>query len=239
MPPQSAPPHLYLSPDSLNDLPLQYRPGCTQGFIYKLIAEVVDELNLRGCSIAVTPVVCAVYLHHYFEFDVAESAHGRAPAMATGLKRVQPNKIIFTYQSDDDLAETGLAQTIWAATRGENITVFFINNSTLCSPPSNGHAANRAVPSIGIAELLAGLPGATYVVRRAAYDSLAVHQAKRAIATALQVQIAKAGFSLVEFISTRPTNGASTSCGPLDVPNPDPFYPLGDYKVADIVKSLN
>ncbi|MFN8455480.1 MAG: thiamine pyrophosphate-dependent enzyme [Anaerolineae bacterium] len=255
MPKLSTPPVTYQPPDSIGDFPIHYCPSCAQSVIHKLIAEVIDELGIRECSIAITPAACAVYLYNYFNFDVAESAQGRAPAIATGLKRVQPNKIVFTYQSDGDLAASGLAQTVWAATRGENITIFFINNAIyeftnghrhsinastqFRTASSNGHETYQAATPIGIAELLAGLPGATYVVRRAVHNSCAVQEAKKAIYTALQVQRAAAGFSLVEFMSSCSTNGTSAQCGSLNQPKPAPFYPLGDYKVADIVKNLN
>lgn len=251
---RSVPSEVYLQPDSLNDLPNQNCPNCTQSLIHKLIAEVINELGIRKCTIAVTPMAYAVLLCNYFELDVAESAYGRAPAMATGLKRVQPEKVVFTYQSDGDLAATGLAQTVWAATRGENITIFFINNSiySITNRPVRPASTSKqlitslshnvhetASTPIGIAELLAGLPGSAYVVRRAVYDSYTVQEAKKAIHTALQVQIAAIGFSLVEFMSSCPTNGTLAPCDTLDEPNLVPFYPLGDYKVADIVKNLN
>ena len=120
---------VYKRPDALTDVSTHYCPGCTHGLIHKLIGEVIDELGLREKTIAVAPVGCAVFLYNYFGVDGAGAAHGRAPAVATGLKRVQPDKIVFTYQGDGDLASIGLAEIVWAATRGENITVFFINNA--------------------------------------------------------------------------------------------------------------
>jgi 2-oxoglutarate ferredoxin oxidoreductase subunit beta len=244
MPKRSTLPVIYQEPEVLKDTLIQYCPSCTQGLVHKLIAEVIDELGLRECSIAVTPAACAVFLYNTFELDVAESAQGRAPAIATGIKRVQPNKVVFTYQSDGDLATAGLAQTVWAATRGENITVFFINNATnghthLTTSSSNEHTAGLAAPPIGIAELLAGLPGSTYIVRRAVYDSYAIQEAKKAIYIALRVQMAQAGFSLVEFMTSCPTNGTLARCYTMNEPKPVPHYSLGDYKIADIVKHLN
>jgi 2-oxoglutarate ferredoxin oxidoreductase subunit beta len=173
---------VYQRAEALSDVSTHYCPGCTHGLIHKLIVEVIDELGIRERTIAVAPVGCAVLLYNYFELDSAEAAHGRAPAMATGLKRVQPDKIVFTYQGDGDLAAIGLAEIIWAATRGENITVFFINNAIYGM--TGGQMAPTSLPGqvttssplgrdivltglpIHITELLAGLPGTVYVVRR-------------------------------------------------------------------------
>lgn len=248
---------VYQRPASLSDVPMHYCPGCTHGLIHKLIAEVIDELGIRERTIAIAPVGCAVFLYNYFELDSAEAAHGRAPAMATGLKRVQPDKIVFTYQGDGDLAAIGLAEIMWAATRGENITVFFINNAIYgmtggqMAPTSLPGQATSSSPMgrdveltgmpIRIAEVLAGLPGAIYVVRRSVHDIYSIKEAKKAIRTALRVQIEGAGFSLIEFLSSCPTNWALTPCQALDwiKQNMVPYYPLGDYKVAEIVKHLN
>ncbi len=248
---------VYQRPESLSDVPTHYCPGCTHGLIHKLIAEVIDELGIRERTIAVAPVGCAVFLYNYFELDSAEAAHGRAPAMATGLKRVQPDKIVFTYQGDGDLAAIGLAEIVWAANRGENITVFFINNAiygmtggqmaptSLPGQVTSSSPQGRDVKSTGqpirVAELLAGLPGAAYVARRSVYDIYTIKEAKKAIRTALRVQLAEAGFSLVEFLSSCPTNWGMTPGQALDWIKQYmvPYYPLGDYKVGEIVKHLN
>jgi 2-oxoglutarate ferredoxin oxidoreductase subunit beta len=248
---------VYQRPEALNDVPTHYCPGCTHGLIHKLIAEVIDELGIRERTIAIAPVGCAVLLYNYFEVDSAEAAHGRAPAMATGLKRVQPDKIVFTYQGDGDLAAIGLAEIVWAATRGENITVFFINNAIYgmtggqMAPTSLPGQVTRSSPTgrdvaltgmpIHIAELLAELPGAVYVVRRSVHDIYTIKAAKKAIRTAFRVQMAGAGFSLVEFLSSCPTNWMLTPGQALEWIEQQmvPCYPLGDYKVADRIKHLN
>lgn len=248
---------VYQRPESLSDVPTHYCPGCTHGLIHKLIAEVIDELGLRERTIAVAPVGCAVFLYNYFELDAAEAAHGRAPAMATGLKRVQPDKIVFSYQGDGDLAAIGLAEIMWAATRGENITVFFVNNAVYgmtggqMAPTSLPGQMTRSSPlgrdveltgmPIRVAELLAELPGATYVVRRSVHNIHSIKEAKKAIRQAFRVQMAEAGFSLIEFLSSCPTNWGLSPCQSLQWIEQVmlPYYPLGDYKVADIVKHLN
>lgn len=248
---------VYQRPESLSELPTHYCPGCTHGLIHKLIAEVIDELAIRERTIAVASVGCSVFLYNYFQLDSAEAAHGRAPAMATGLKRVQPDKIVFTYQGDGDLAAIGLAEIIWAATRGENITVFFINNAiygmtggqmaptTLPGQVTTSSPLGRNVELTGmpirIAELLAGLPGAAYVVRRSVYDIHTIKEAKKAIRTALRVQMNGAGFSLIEFLSSCPTNWGLSPLEALDwiKQRMVPYYPLGDYKVSELVKHLS
>jgi 2-oxoglutarate ferredoxin oxidoreductase subunit beta len=213
---------VYRRPSSLTDTPTHYCPGCGHGLIHKLIAEVIDELGLREQTIAVAPVGCAVFLYNYFNMDSAEAAHGRAPAMATGLKRVQPDKIVFTYQGDGDLAAIGIAEAVWVASRGENITTFFVNNAiygmtggqmaptSLSGQITASSPAGRDVKLTGqpirIAELMAGLPGTAFAARCAVYNIHTIKQAKKAIRTALQMQMAGAGYSLVEFLSACPTN---------------------------------
>lgn len=247
---------VYQRPKALSNIPTHYCPGCTHGLIHKLIAEVIDELDIRQRSIAVASVGCSVFLYKYLEVDSAEAAHGRAPAMATGLKRVQPDKVVFTYQGDGDLAAIGIAEIIWAATRGENITVFFINNAiygmtggqmaptTLPGQVTSSSPLGRDVKLTGmpiqVAELLAGLPGASYVVRRSVYDIRTIKEAKKAIRTAFRVQMAGVGFSLVEFLSSCPVNWGLKPYPALEwiKQNMVPYFPLGDFRVADIVKTL-
>lgn len=242
---------VYQRPESLSEISTHYCPGCTHGLIHKLIAEVIDELGIRERTIAVAPVGCSVLLYNYFELDCAEAAHGRAPAMATGLKRVQPDKIVFTYQGDGDLASIGIAEIIWAATRGENITVFFINNAvygmtggqmaptSLPGQVTGSSPMGRDVEMTGmpthIAELIAGLPGASYVARRSVYDIRTIKEARKAIRTAFRVQMAGAGLALVEFLSSCPTNWGLTPHEALDWIKQTmvPYYPLGNYKVAE------
>ncbi len=248
---------VYRRPESLAEMSTHYCPGCTHGLIHKLIAEVIDELGIREKTIAVAPVGCAVFLYNYFELDSAEAAHGRAPAMATGIKRVQPDKIVFTYQGDGDLAAIGIGEAIWAASRGENITIFFVNNAiygmtggqmaptSLPGQVTSSSPFGRDVEETGmplkVAELLAGLPGAAYVVRRAVCDIRTVKEAKKAIRIALQTQMSGAGFSLVEFLSNCPTNWKMSPQESLDWIREQmmPVFPLGDYKVSGLVRSTN
>lgn len=248
---------VYQHPESIHHVHMHYCPGCTHSLIHKLIAEVIDELELREKTIIVASVGCSVFAYEYFDLDGAQAAHGRAPAMATGLKRVQPDKIVFTYQGDGDLAAIGLAEIMGVATRGENITVFFINNAiygmtggqmaptsligqVTSSSPHGRDAALAGMP-IRVAEVLATLPGASYIVRRAAYDIRTIKQAKKAIQTAFRVQMANGGFSMVEFLSTCPTNWGMTPEQSITwlKENMEPYYPLGDYKVSNLAKSLS
>jgi 2-oxoglutarate ferredoxin oxidoreductase subunit beta len=243
-------------PDALAEAVTHYCPGCTHGIIHRLIAEAVDELGIAQRTIVVAPVGCSVLLYNYFDLDAVEAAHGRAPAMATGLKRTQPDKIIFTYQGDGDLASIGAAEILHAANRGENITVFFVNNAVYGM--TSGQMAPTTLPGqvttssphgrdirlhghpMRMAELIAGLPGAAYVVRRSVYDPRTVRQARKAVVTALQAQMAGLGLSMVEFLSSCPTNWHMTPPDALtwirDVMAP--YFPLGDYKVTDAVKAL-
>jgi len=248
---------VYHHPQALTDISTHYCPGCTHGLIHKLIAEVIDELDIRERTIALAPVGCAVLLYNYFETDCAEAAHGRAPAMATGLKRVQPDRVVFTYQGDGDLAAIGIAETIWAATRGENITVFFVNNAiygmtggqmaptTLPGQVTTSSPGGRDIEMTGmplkVAELLAGLPGVAYLARCSVYDIGTIKQAKKAIRKAFRAQLTGAGFSLVEFLSSCPTNWKMSPQEALDWVKQEmvPYYPLGEYKVSEMVKHLN
>jgi 2-oxoglutarate ferredoxin oxidoreductase subunit beta len=248
---------VYRRPDALADIPTHYCPGCTHGLIHKLIAEVIDELDIRERTIAVAPVGCAVFLYNYLEVDSVEAAHGRAPAMATGLKRVQPDKVVFTYQGDGDLAAIGIAEAVWAATRGEKITIFFVNNAiygmtggqmaptsmpgqVTTSSPTGRDVASTGLP-IRIAELMAGLPGAAYVTRCAVYDIHTIKQAKKAIRRAFRVQMEGAGFSLVEFLSSCPTNWKLTPRQALEWIKQEmvPYYPLGDCCLGNRVSHQN
>jgi 2-oxoglutarate/2-oxoacid ferredoxin oxidoreductase subunit beta len=247
---------VYEMPDALTDVVTHYCPGCTHGVIHRLIAEVIDELGIREKTIGVAPVGCAVFAYNYFETDFCEAAHGRAPAMATGLKRVHPDRVVFTYQGDGDLAAIGTAEIIHAAARGENISVFFVNNAvygmtggqmaptTLPGMVTTSSPRGRDVETQGwpirVAELLAQMPAATYVVRRSVHDPGHINQTRKAIKAALTVQLNQAGFSLVEILSNCPTNWGMTPMDSLKFLKEQmiPYYPLGDYKVADAVKSL-
>lgn len=247
---------IYRRPAALLDAQTHYCPGCTHGIIHRLIAEAVDELGLGDRTILVAPVGCSVLMYHYFDLDSVEAAHGRAPAMATGLKRTQPDKVVFAYQGDGDLASIGAAEILHAANRGENITVFFVNNAvygmtsgqlaptSLPGQVTTSSPAGRDVKLHGypmrMAEIIAGLPGAAYVARRSVYDVRTIRQAKKAVITAFKAQLAGAGLSLVEFLSSCPTNWHMSPLEALawvrDVMVP--YFPLADFKVSDAVKAL-
>ena len=244
---------VYKRPDALSDTWTHYCPGCTHGVIHRLIAEAIDELGIREKTILVAPVGCSVLMYYYFTVDAVEAAHGRAPAMATGIKRTQPDKVVFTYQGDGDLASIGAAEILHAANRGENITVFFVNNAvygmtsgqmaptTLPGQITTSSPTGRDVKLHGypmrMAEIIAGLPGACYVVRRAVYDARTIRQAKKAVVTALKTQLAGLGLSMVEFLSNCPTNWHMSPPDSLAWIRDTmvPYYPLGDFKVADEV----
>lgn len=243
-------------PDSLTDATMTYCPGCTHGVIHRLIAEVIDELGIRERTIGVAPVGCAVFIYNYFDIDFAEAAHGRAPAMATGIKRVLPDRVVFTYQGDGDLAAIGTAEIIHAAARGENITTIFVNNAiygmtggqmaptTLPGMQTTSSPTGRDVELQGypirMSEVLAQLSGASYIVRRSVHDPGNINKTKKAIKTAFQVQMHQAGFSLVEVLSSCPTNWGLTPEAALKFVKERmiPYYPLGDFKVADSVKTI-
>ncbi len=247
---------VYKRPAALSETFTHYCPGCTHGIIHRLIAEALDELGLSGRTIGVAPVGCSVFAYYYFNVDFAEAAHGRAPAMATGMKRARPDKIVFTYQGDGDLAAIGTNEIIHVATRGELITTIFVNNAiygmtggqmapttlegmvTTSSP--SGRDVKRAGYPLRVAELLAQTPGAAYIVRRSMHDAANIRKAKKAILTAFKVQEAGLGFSMVEILSTCPTNWGVSPKDALEwlEENMLPYYPLGDYKVMDAVKPL-
>jgi 2-oxoglutarate ferredoxin oxidoreductase subunit beta len=247
---------VYKRPSTLSETFTHYCPGCTHGIIHRLVAEAVDELGLGGKTIGVAPVGCSVFAYYYFDLDFAEAAHGRAPAMATGIKRALPDRIVFTYQGDGDLAAIGTNEIIHAATRGELITTIFVNNAiygmtggqmapttlegmvTTSSP--SGRDVKRAGYPLRVAELLSQAPGAAYIVRRSMHDVANIRRAKKAILTAFKVQQAGLGFSMVEVLSTCPTNWGISPQDALEwlEENMLPYYPLGDYKVNDAVKPL-
>jgi 2-oxoglutarate ferredoxin oxidoreductase subunit beta len=246
---------IYERPCTLEDTFTHYCPGCTHGIAHRLVAEIIDELDLRERTIMVAPVGCAVLAYNYFRLDSAEAAHGRAPAMATGIKRANPEAFVFTYQGDGDLASIGLGEAIHAASRGEKITVIFINNAiygmtggqmaptsiigqVTSSSPHGRDLAQTGYP-FQIAELMAGLPGTVYSVRRSLHDGKHIMQAKKAIRTAFQAQIKELGFSLVELLSSCPTNWGMSPQDSMHwiVENMLPQFPLGDYKIIDELKT--
>jgi 2-oxoglutarate ferredoxin oxidoreductase subunit beta len=245
---------IYERPQSLTDALTHYCPGCTHGTAHRLVAEVLDELDLRERSILVASVGCSVFSYRYFDVDACEAAHGRAAAMATGIKRVNPDNIVFTYQGDGDLASIGIAETIHAAARGEKLTIIFLNNAiygmtggqmaptSLIGQKTRSSPFGRDVQLAGypvrMAELLAGLEGTVYSVRRSLHDARHINQAKKAIRIAFQAQIKDLGFSMVELLSTCPTNWHMT---PIEAcawvrDNMIPYFPLGDFKVAPELK---
>ena len=242
-------------PKSLADVPLHYCPGCTHGIIHRLVAETLDELGIEGQAIGVAPVGCSVMAYNYFNCDMVQAAHGRAPAVATGLKRADPdNHIVFTYQGDGDLASIGMAETVHAAARNENITIIFVNNAIYGM--TGGQMAPTSLPGqvtqtspygrdtspcgfpVKVSEMLATLDGAGYVERVAVNNVKNVRNAKKAIKKAFQNQIEKKGFSLIEVVSTCPTNWGMTPINALKwlEDNMLPYYPLGVYKDREAQK---
>ncbi|HHY83703.1 MAG TPA: MFS transporter [Clostridiales bacterium] len=242
---------VFKKPESLTDNPFHYCPGCTHGIVHRLIAEVMDELNIRQDTIGVAPVGCAVFAYDYFNCDMQEAAHGRAPAVATGIKRVHPDKVVFTYQGDGDLASIGAAEIVHAANRGEKITTIFINNAiygmtggqmapttllgqvTVTSP--YGRQAETEGYPIRMSEMLATLAGVAYIERVSVHDIKHINQAKKAIRKAFEYQIAGKGFTMVEVLSTCPTNWGMTPVESLEWVKDRmiPYYPLGVKKEAE------
>ena len=239
---------VFSKPKALTDAPLHYCPGCTHGIIHRLVAEAIDDLGILGKTVGIAPVGCAVMAYDYFSCDMVEAAHGRAPAVATGLKRAMPDRIIFTYQGDGDLASIGMAETVHAATRNENITVIFVNNAiygmtggqmaptSLPGQVTQTSPYGRDVKTVGypikVCELLSALDAPEYIERVAVNSVKNVLNAKRAIKKAFQNQIDGKGFSLIEVVSSCPTNWGMTPQKALDWVESDmiPYYPLGVYR---------
>jgi 2-oxoglutarate/2-oxoacid ferredoxin oxidoreductase subunit beta len=239
---------VYTKSTILNDKHMHYCPGCSHGVVHKLIAEIVEEKGIQEETIAVAPVGCAVFAYEYIDVDFQEASHGRAPAVATAIKRLMPEKYVFTYQGDGDLAAIGTAETIHACNRGENIAIIFINNGiygmtggqmapttlegmkTATSPngrnvPQNGHPLN-------ITDLLVKLKGVCYVTRQSVHTAPAVRKAKKAIAKALENSMLNKGTSIVEIVSTCSSGWKMTpdESNKWMVENMFPMYPLGDLK---------
>lgn len=247
---------VYSRPEALTKVNTHYCPGCTHGIAHRMIAEVLDEMDLTGRTIGVAPVGCSVFAYNYFDTDFVEAAHGRAPAMATGIKRLLPDRIVFTYQGDGDLASIGMAEIMHAAARGENITVIFINNAiygmtggqmaptTLPGQKTTSSPYGRDVELAGypirMAEILANLEGAGYVVRRSLHDPKNIRMAKKAIRIAFETQVRSLGFSMVELLSTCPTNWGINPIESLKwlEEHMIPAYPLGDFKVSPAVSEI-
>ena len=239
---------VFEKPKSLTDAVLHYCPGCTHGIIHRLVAEVIDELGIEGKTIGVAPVGCSVMAYNYFTVDFVQAAHGRAPAVATGVKRSDPENIVFTYQGDGDLAAIGTAETVHAAARRENITVIFVNNAiygmtggqmaptTLPGQVTQTSPYGRDTGTVGfpvkVCEMLQNVDGAAYLERVAVNNVKNIRNAKKAIKKAFQNQIDGKGFSLIEVVSTCPTNWGMTPEKALTwlEENMIPYYPLGVYK---------
>lgn len=242
---------VFEKPHALTDAPFHYCPGCTHGICHRLVAETLDELGIEGKTIGVAPVGCSVTAYNYFNCDVQQASHGRAPAVATGIKRVHPDKVVFTYQGDGDLAAIGTAETVHAAARGENITIIFINNTIYGM--TGGQMAPTSLPGqvtqtspygrdvktqgnpIRMSEMLATLDGPSYIERVALDTVPNIKRAKAAIKKAFQNQIDNKGFSLIEVLSTCPTNwGLAPNEAIKRLQNEMiPYYPLGVYKDID------
>ncbi len=235
----------------LVDVKTHYCPGCTHGIVHRLVGEVLEELGVLGETIGVAPVGCSVLAYKYFNCDVHQAAHGRAPAVATGIRRVHPDKVVFTYQGDGDLASIGAAEIVHAAARGEKFTTIFINNAiygmtggqmaptTLVGQKATTAPLGRDPKKVGmpikVSEMLATLDGAKFVERCTVSNPAGVRKTKAAIKKAFEVQMSGEGFGIVEVLSTCPTNWGMT---PLDSlkwleENMIPYYPLGNIKTPE------
>ena len=239
---------VFEKPHALTDAPLHYCPGCTHGIVHRLVAQAIDELGVEGRAVGVASVGCSVMCYDYFACDMVQAPHGRAQAVATGLKRAKPGNVVFTYQGDGDLAAIGTAETVHAATRGENIVIIFINNTIYGM--TGGQMAPTTLPGqvtqttpfgrdpqlagfpVRVCEMLSTLTGTAYA-HRVAVDSVPhVRDAKKAIRKAFETQKAKKGFSIIEVLSTCPTNWGLTPTEAIKRLQDEmiPYYPLGVYK---------
>ena len=238
----------------MRDEPLHYCPGCTHGIAHRLIMEVLDEQHKLGDTIGVSPVGCSIVAHQYLNVDLIEAAHGRGPAVASGIKRVHPDHLVFTYQGDGDLASIGMGEIVHAAHRGEKFCTFFINNAiygmtggqmaptTLIGQKATTAVDGRRVESAGsplrVSELIATIDGAVYVERVALNSPANIRKAKRAIKRAFQIQEEKLGFAFVEMLSTCPINWGLPPNDALEwlKDNMIPYYPLKEFKIPEGVK---
>ncbi|MCL2882534.1 MAG: thiamine pyrophosphate-dependent enzyme [Coriobacteriia bacterium] len=241
---------VFQRPETLTSANFSYCPGCTHGVVNRLMAEAIDELDIKGRTIGVVPVGCSVTAYDFFDLDMAQAAHGRASAVATGIKRANPDSIVFAYQGDGDLASIGTAETVHAATRGENITVIFINNAIYGM--TGGQMAPTSLPGqvtqtspygrdtktmgfpIRVCEMLATLDGPALVQRVSVDSPKNIRQAKAAIKKAFSYQMDGVGYSIIEVISSCPTNWGLSPVAALDWlrENMLPYYPLGVFKDA-------
>lgn len=246
---------VYKKTDLLTDKVLSYCPGCGHGTAHRIIMETIDEMGLQSDTIGIAPVGCSVLAYEFMNVDMQQAAHGRAPALATAVKRLMPEKTVFTYQGDGDLAAIGTAETIHAANRGENFTIFFINNgiygmtggqmapTTLPGMKSSTSPFGRDLKMMGhplkITELIAHLPGTYYVTRQAVHTPAAVRKAKKAVKKAIELQHLNRGLTFIEIVSNCNSGWKMTpvQSNHWMVENMFPFYPLGDIKVeGELVK---
>jgi 2-oxoglutarate ferredoxin oxidoreductase subunit beta len=241
----------FAKPRSLSDQYTHYCPGCTHGVIHRLVAETIDELDIMERTVGIAPVGCAVLAYNYFNCDFQEAAHGRAPAMATGIKRVRPDLVVFTYQGDGDLASIGMGEIVHAANRGEKFTVIFVNNAvygmtggqmaptTMPGQRTTTSPFGRNVEEVGMpikmAELLSALQTPAYISRQTVIDPKGIRKAKQAIRRAFEYQLVGRCFSLVELVSTCPTNWGMTPVEAVAWARDTllPYYRLGDFKVPE------
>jgi 2-oxoglutarate ferredoxin oxidoreductase subunit beta len=239
-------------PQCLTDRPTHYCPGCTHGVAHRLVAEVIDELGIRGRTVGLAPVGCAVLMYNYIDVDFQEASHGRAPAMATGVKRVRPDLMVFTYQGDGDLASIGMGEIVHAANRGERFTTIFINNAVYGM--TGGQMAPTSMPGqrtttspmgrkpdevgmpIRVSELLASLVTPGFITRQSLIKPKHINKAKKAIKQAFEYQMENRCFSFVELISTCPTNWGMTPVEAVQWAEETmlPYYPLGVYKTPEV-----
>lgn len=239
---------VYKKPNSMSDMPLHFCPGCSHGIVHRLVCEVIDEMGIEGETVGVCPVGCAVTSYDYFNCDMVAAAHGRAPAVATGIKRSIPDKFVFTYQGDGDLAAIGTAEAVHSATRGENITVIFINNTIYGM--TGGQMAPTTLPGqvtqttpfgrdpkvagypVRICELLSTLTGTAYAERVSVDSPAHINAAKKAVRKGFEIQKEGLGFSIIEVLSTCPTNWGMTPQAAVERVRSEmiPYYPLGVYK---------
>jgi 2-oxoglutarate/2-oxoacid ferredoxin oxidoreductase subunit beta len=244
-------PKTFQRPRTLTTQPTHYCPGCTHGIVHRLVAETIDALDIRGRTVGLAPVGCAVLMYNYIDVDFQEASHGRAPAMATGIKRVRPDLIVFTYQGDGDLASIGLGEIVHAANRGEKFTTIFINNAvygmtggqmaptTMLDQRTTttpfGRKSDDAGMPMRVSELLASLATPAFISRQTVIKPKYIKKAKRAIRQAFDYQLEKRCFSFVEIVSTCPTNWGMTPIEAIQWAEDTllPYYPLGDLKTPE------
>lgn len=247
---------VFEKPHALCDVPTHYCPGCTHGIIHRLVAEVIDEMEIEGKTVGICPVGCSVMAYDYFNCDMIEAPHGRAPAVATGVKRANPELVVFTYQGDGDLAAIGTCETVHAAARGENITIIFVNNAIYGM--TGGQMAPTTLPGqvtqttpygrdtavqgfpLKVCEMLAQVDG-TALAQRVSVDSVPhIKEAKKAIRKAFENQVNRRGFSIVEVLSTCPTNWGMSPADAMKYVEEKmiPYFPLGVYKDTSVAAEI-